>query len=146
MARRYKAGIGTRLVNAVMGLMVRRGRGPSFLHLLSVPGRKTGKIHSTPVDVMEVDGRRYLVAPYGETNWVRNARAAGEVTLARGGRSEILRVTEVDSNEAVPVLREYLRKIRVVRPYFDVGPESSAEDFAVEAKKHPVFRLESVSG
>jgi deazaflavin-dependent oxidoreductase (nitroreductase family) len=145
MAKRYRVGMGTRLVNALMRRMLERGKGPSFLYLLSVRGRKSGRVHSTPVDVMEVDGRRYLVAPYGEVNWVRNARAAGEVTLSRGEHSETFRVTEVGPDEAAPVLRQYLKKIRVVRPYFDVKPDSPDEDIAAEAKKHPVFRLDPPS-
>jgi deazaflavin-dependent oxidoreductase (nitroreductase family) len=84
--------------------------------MLSVPGRKTGQIRSNPVDIMEIGGRRYLVAPYGETDWVRNARAAGEVTLSRGGRAERFRVEEVDPDEAAPVLRKYLQDVRLVRP------------------------------
>jgi deazaflavin-dependent oxidoreductase (nitroreductase family) len=144
MAKRYRVGMGTRLVNAFMRRMVERGKGPSYVYIVSVPGRKTGVIRSNPIDVMDVGGRRNLVAPYGETNWVRNARAAGEVTLSRGGRAERFRVVEVDPDEAAPILRKYLQDVRVARPYFDVTADASDEQIAAEAKRHPVFRLEPI--
>ena len=72
---------------------------------------------------------------------MRNARAAGSVTLSRGGRSETVRVEEVGSDEAAPVLRTYLRETGLVRKYFDAGPDSPLEAFAAEAPRHPVFRI-----
>lgn len=146
MAKTYEVGMGTRMVNAVMRRIVARGKGPPFIHLLSVRGRKTGQVRSTPVDVMEVGGRRYLVAPYGVTNWVRNARAAGEVTVSRGDHAETFRVTEVGLDEAVPVLRKYIKDIKFARSHFDAKPDSPDEEIAAEAPKHPVFRLDTPSG
>jgi hypothetical protein len=73
--------------------------------------------------------------------WVRNARAAGEVSLARGGRHESVLIEGLGPEESVPVLRKYLEEVPVTRPYFDVTPDSSKEAFAVEAPKHPVFRI-----
>ena len=84
-------------------------------------GRNTGRRYSTPVDVLERDGQRWLVAPYGPVSWVADARAAGEVTLSRGGRSEQFEVEEAPSTAAVPVLRNYITEIRVTRPYFDAA-------------------------
>ena len=84
---------------------------------------------------------RWLVAPYGAVSWVRNARAAGRVTLRRGNRTEEAAVTEVDARAAAPVLQRYLAAIRIVRPYFDVTPDSPVEDFVAEAPRHPVFSL-----
>jgi deazaflavin-dependent oxidoreductase (nitroreductase family) len=146
MAKTFRPGLGLRLASAMLKRRVGRGKGPSFMHLLSVRGRKTGKVHTTPVDVMEVGDRRYIVAPYGVTNWVRNARAAGEVTVSRGIHSEALRVTEVGPEEAVSVLRKYIKDIRFTRSYFDAKPDSPDEEIAAEAPKHPVFRLEPLSG
>jgi len=94
------------------------------------------------VNPIERDGQLWLVAPYGAVGWVRNLRAAGEVTLTRGRRAEHLHATEVGPEEAAPVLRDYLKKIRVVRPYFDVKPDGALDAFAAEARKHPVFRLD----
>jgi hypothetical protein len=93
---------------------------------------------------MEVGGRRYLVAAYGITNWVRNARSAGEVTLTRG-RPERYKVTEVDREEAEPVLRKYLQNVRYVRAYFDAKADSPDQELAAEVEKHPVFRLDPAS-
>ncbi len=141
MAKTYTLGPGTRLINRMFRAMTRLGIGASYRHILTVPGMKTGRLHSTPVDVMEVGGARWLVAGYGPATWVRNARAAGEVTLARGARAERYRVVEPAPAEAVPVLRKYMTEVRVTRPYFDAAPD--APDAAIEAElpRHAVFRL-----
>ena len=131
----------TRLVNSLFRALTRFGLGASYRYILSVPGRKSGRIYSTPVDVLELDGQRWLVAAYGPTNWVANTRAAGEVTLSRGGRSQQFEVEEAASAAAVPVLREYITEIRVTRPYFDADPSSTDEEVAAELPRHPVFRL-----
>ncbi len=110
-------------------------------HLLTVPGRRTGKLWSTPVSIVEKEGKRWLVAPYGDRNWVRNARAAGWVQLQRGRRDERLVVEELSAADAVPVLREYYRQGRVTRPFFGVSLASSDEDWLAEAARHPVFEL-----
>jgi deazaflavin-dependent oxidoreductase (nitroreductase family) len=144
MAKTYKKGLETRVVNGVMRFALERGKGPSFMYLVEVPGRKTGQMRSTPLDVTDLGGHRWLVAPYGVTDWVRNVRAAGEVTLRRGARSETYRATEVASTEAVPVLRKYIRDIRIARPYFNATPDSTDEQIAADAPNHPVFRLDPV--
>jgi len=115
--------------------------GASYRHILTVPGRRTGRLYSTPVDVIELDGQRWLVAGYGPASWVANARAAGEVTLSRGRRSDHFEVEEVADPAAVPVLRKYMSKIRVTRAYFDANPDSTDEEIAAELPRHPVFRL-----
>jgi deazaflavin-dependent oxidoreductase (nitroreductase family) len=106
-----------------------------------VPGRKTGRPHSTPVDVIEVGGERWLVAGYRPAIWVLNTRAHGEVTLNRGGHSETYKVEEVGAEDAIPVLRQYIGEIRVTRPYFDASANSSDEAVAAELSRHAVFRL-----
>lgn len=90
---------------------------------------------------MGLDGARWLVAPCGERNWVRNARAAGWVELRRGRVRERLAVRETGPAEAVPVLHEYFRLGRVTRPCFEVSLESSEAAWLAEAPRHPVFRL-----
>lgn len=109
--------------------------------MLTVAGRRTGRPWSTPVSIVEEDGERWLVAPYGDRNWVKNARAAGAVELRRGRRSERLRVEELPAEEAVPVLRRYYERSRVTRPFFDVALDSPREEWLAEAPRHPVFRL-----
>jgi deazaflavin-dependent oxidoreductase (nitroreductase family) len=127
-------------VNALIKLLTRVGLAGRHTYVLTVRGRKTGRPHSTPVTLIE-DGDRWLVAPYGEVGWVRNVRAAGQVELSRKGRSEMLYVEEVRPEEAARVLREYLKQVPIVRPYFSVTPDSPLEDFQTEAARHPVFRL-----
>jgi hypothetical protein len=96
---------------------------------------------STPVSIVQAGDERWLVAPYGDRNWVRNARAAGWVVLRRGRRREHLVVEELSPEQAVPVLREYYRRGRVTRPFFDVSLASPDEEWLAEAPRHPVFRL-----
>jgi deazaflavin-dependent oxidoreductase (nitroreductase family) len=131
------------LGNKVLTRMVRRGRGPEFISLLTVPGRITGEPHTTPVVPVEHDDERWLVAPFGEVGWVRNARASGHVDLARGDDVRTYEIDEVDPQEAVPVLRDYLSmpSARYVRDYFDVTADSPDEAIAAEAPRHPVFAL-----
>lgn len=88
--------------------------------------------------VIENDGR-WLVAPYGAREWVKNARAVGEVELTRAGRTSRHRIEEVSAEEAV--LEEYLRTTPIVRPYFDVEADAPLEAFVAEAGSHPVFLI-----
>lgn len=144
MAKRYRVTRGTRLANSALGFLLRVGAGPGFMRLLTVAGRRTGQPRSTPVVPVQTDRGRWLVAPFGEVGWVRNTRAAGQVTLRRGRSSETLAATEVDAREAVPVLREYLAMKpagKYVKAYFDVGPDSPDDAIAAEAPRHPVFEL-----
>ena len=137
MAKLYRLSPSTRLINRVFRAMTQLGVGASYCHILTVPGWKTGRLHSTPVDVMEVGGDRWLVAGYGPANWVRNARAAGEVTLSRGRRTERYRIAEASPAEAVPVLRRYMVEVRVTRPYFDAAPDASDQALEGELQRHP---------
>lgn len=132
-----------RLVNAVVTPLVRLGLGPRDIHLLSVPGRRTGRVYRTPVSVLRRDGERWLVAPYGERSWVKNARAAGWVELRRGRRTERVRVQEVAPERRAEILRAYVRKVPLTREFFAASPEASVETFAAEADQHPVLRLET---
>jgi len=130
-----------RLINVVMTLFVRLGIGPAHTYLLTVRGRKSGRDFTRPVTLVEEDGRRWLVAPYGEVAWVKNARAAGAVTLARGGRTQTLAVQELPPADRAPVLKSYIRLEPITQPFFDAKPDSPAETFAAEADRHPVFLL-----
>ncbi len=145
MAKTYHVNSIVRFVNRLSGALIERGMGPKHRYLLTVRGRKTGKAYSAPVTLVERDGKRYLVAPYGEMNWVRNARAAGRVTLTRGKRSETLAISQVSPEESAPVLKAYLVLEPITRPYFDVKPDSPLDEFISEAPRHPVFVLLSTS-
>lgn len=111
--------------------------------VLEVKGRKSGEWRSTPVNLLEVDGGRYLVAPRGHTQWVRNMRAAGGGRLKLGRRTEDFRATEVPPAEGVPVLRAYLKKWAwEVGAFFDgVSGDSTDAELERVAPDHPIFRL-----
>jgi len=96
---------------------------------------------STPISLVDWNGERFAVAPYGDRNWVTNARAAGWVEIRRGRRHERTEVEELSPRDAVPVLREYYRRGFVTRPFFDVSLASSDEAWLAEAPRHPVFLL-----
>ena len=113
--------------------------------VLEVTGRRSGQPRRTPVNLLTVDGRQYLVAPRGETDWVRNARAAdGAMTLIRGRRRQAVRGVELADADKAEILRAYRKRWKMeVGVFFDgVGPASSAEELAAIAPRHPVFRLE----
>lgn len=141
MAKTYRVGTGTRLVNLVFRTMTRLSLGKDYRYVLTVRGRKTGLPRSTPVDVMRNGDQRWLVAAYGVTNWVHNARAAGEVEITRGRYRQTFRVVELTPEDGVPVLRQYLREVPITRAYFDVTLDSADEEFAAEVAHHPVFAL-----
>jgi deazaflavin-dependent oxidoreductase (nitroreductase family) len=141
MAKTYRRHLGTRLINWWFRTLTKLGLGAPYRQILTVPGRKTGRLHSTPVDVIEVGGQRWLVAGYGPANWMLNTRAHGQVTLSRGRHAETYKVEEVGAEGAIPVLRKYIAEIRVTRAYFDATPNSSDEAVAAELPRHAVFRL-----
>jgi deazaflavin-dependent oxidoreductase (nitroreductase family) len=124
-----------------MAAMLRRGLGPPGIWLLTTRGRKSGRPRTTPVSLVDMDGTRYLVSPYGTPAWVHNARAAGEVTLQRGKHKEPHRIEELEPEQAAPVLKRYIQDQRVVRPWFDAKPDDPVGAFVGEAPRHPVFRL-----
>jgi len=133
---------GERVFNRVFGMLVGLGLGLRHNYLLEVRGRKTGRLHATPVDVLAKEGRRYLVAPRGETQWVRNARLAGEVTLRKGRRRETLRLRALSDVEKPPFLKAYLDRFRpTVQRYFPVRAGSAEDAFVPLAERYPVFEL-----
>src|ERR1700757_2771750 len=83
------------LMNRSIGVLARLGIGPAYIHLLEVQGRRTGKTYTTPVNLLELNGHRYLVGGRGHTGWSKNALAAGVVTLRRGRKSQRFQVTPV---------------------------------------------------
>lgn len=142
MARTYRLGFWRRVINRLIRGLLRLGVPVPDTYLLSVRGRKSGRMYSTPVTLVEDNGARWLVAPYGDVSWVKNARASGEITLRRGRRTETVKLVELAPEEAAPILKRYLIRIPVVRPFFDVTPHSNDQDFVGEASRHPVFRIE----
>lgn len=141
MRHQYTLSLPRRLAKKAIRPLIRLGLS-GHTYLLVVAGRRSGRPYSTPVRLIEHSRDQWwLVAPYGETSWVKNARASGRVELRRGGRSESVAISELGPNESAPILREYVRKVPIVRPFFDAGPDSPLEAFVAEAADHPVFRL-----
>jgi deazaflavin-dependent oxidoreductase (nitroreductase family) len=141
VAARYRPTVPRRLLNAVLRIVVPLGVGPANTYLLTVPGRRSGRLYTTPVTLVEHWGERWLVAPYGERSWVKNARASGWVELRRGRDSQRVEVSEVPAEERGPILREYVERVPVVAKFFDAQRGSAVAAFAAEAARHPVFRL-----
>jgi len=136
----YKPGRWRQVENVPMSALVWAGLVPSS-YLLTTKGRRTGRLRSNPVTIVEHDGRRWLVAPYGSVSWVHNARAAGRVGLSRWRGKRHYTVREVSAVEAGPVLQRYLAVATATRPYFRADRHAAVEDFVAEADRHPVFEL-----
>jgi deazaflavin-dependent oxidoreductase (nitroreductase family) len=131
-----------RIFNRVYGSLVSLGLGFSYNYLLQVKGRKSGKIYSTPIDLLELDGKRFLVAPRGRTQWLRNAEAAGEITLKKGSVRQRFRLRSLPDDEKPAILKAYLDRFKSeVQRYFPVTAGSPAESFQELAESYPAFEL-----
>jgi deazaflavin-dependent oxidoreductase (nitroreductase family) len=130
------------VLNRLFGFLVGLGLGMKHNYLLQVRGRKSGRVYSTPINLLEIGGRRFLVAPRGRTQWVRNAEAAGAVTLKKGRSQLTYRLRLVDDAAKPPLLKAYLDNFKTtVQRYFPVPAGSPAEAFASIAANYPVFEL-----
>ena len=138
----------THVFNRAVAALTRAGVSVWGSRVLEVAGRTTGEPRRTPVNVLTHEGHRYLVAPRGETQWVRNLRVSGTGTLLVGRRRERFGAVEVDDTAKPPVLRAYLRRWKAeVGVFFEgVGPQSSDGELARIAPRHPVFLLGSEDG
>jgi len=131
-----------KIYNRVYGFLVGLGLGFAHSQVLEVRGRKTGKLFSTPVDLLELNGKRYLVAPRGRTQWVRNAEAAGEIALKKGSTRRRFRLRPIPDAEKPPILKAYLDSFkREVQSYFPLAAGSPVEAFAELASSYPAFEL-----
>ncbi len=158
MAKHYRVTAFVRINNAMTSSLLRLGVHIGSFALLTVRGRKSGKPIESPIAIFVQEGKRYLITPYGEVNWVRNLRAAGgEATITRSRRTEKIHAIELPPETAAPIFREAVRSgppgipavlIRVYRslfvlPYLNVTANSSLEEFEREVLAHPVFLLQS---
>lgn len=143
---RYVApGVFTRRVfNPLVAGLTRLGVSLWGSHILEVRGRTSGEIRSTPVNALELDGVTYLVAPRGQSQWVRNLRVAGEATLRLGRRAMTYTATELADDAKVEVIRAYLKAWAwEVGAFFDgIDADSSDLELAAVAPGFPVFRLD----
>ena len=130
------------LMNKTIGVLARLGIGPAYIHLLEVQGRRSGKTYTTPVNLLEVNGRPYLVGGRGHTGWSKNALATGVVTLRRGRKSQQYRVIPVTDDRKPGILKAYLQEYRgTVQRFFELPANAPVESFAAIANNHPVFEL-----
>lgn len=142
MAKRYQYSLRRRAENAIVGTLVRFGVGlPSEFCLLTVRGRRSGKMRTNPVLAISQGGRKWLVAPYGEMQWVLNVRSNPRARLSRSQSSEEVVLSELEPEDAIPTLRAYIAKSPIVQPYFDVTLSSSDAEYIAEAPRHPVFAI-----
>jgi deazaflavin-dependent oxidoreductase (nitroreductase family) len=146
MAQRYVVpGWFTRNVfNRLVAGLTRLGISVYGSRVLEVRGRTTGQPRSTPVNLLTLDGARYLVAPRGHTQWVRNLRVAGEGRLLIGRRAERFSASEVPDDEKEPILRAYLQRWKWEVGVFFGGVDATAPstDLRRIAPDHPIFRIE----
>lgn len=145
MSAHYRApGWFTRNVfNQAVAFLTRQGISVMGSRVLAVKGRSSGQWRTTPVNLLTYEGSRYLVAPRGETQWVRNLRGIGTGELRLGKRAEGFRGRELSDDEKVPVLRAYLKRWKAeVGIFFEgTGPNSTDDQIRAIAGKHPAFEV-----
>ena len=120
--------------------------GPNVL--LTVRGRTSGEARTFPVALMEIRDRKYVFATFGEVNWVRNLRAAGEAIVRLDGDERAMTAVELTPDEAVPVMKAALGRFlasrmasQLLRRWYDLNPDSTDADYLAEARRHPVFEF-----
>src|SRR6266542_1101994 len=147
MAKTSQAPLFVRVGNVLTTTLLRAGfklvgLGNYPMYLLTVRGRKSAQPRTVSIAIIERNGKRYLGAPFGVVEWVRNLRAAGAAILTRGRRSETVNARELPPREAALVLREEIKGGNPFARYFGVTVDSSLEEFERTTVSHPVFLLE----
>jgi deazaflavin-dependent oxidoreductase (nitroreductase family) len=134
--------------NRLIIALQRLGLPVGTMHLISVPGRKSSKMRTTPVSPLTVDGQRYIVGGLERADWVKNARAAGWGILARGRKEERVRLVELPVEERASILREFPHEVPHGVQFFRqlYGVSGDPEEFASLAPRCPVFRIERIEG
>lgn len=133
-----------KIFNRSLGVIAALGLGPSYVYQLQVKGRKSGKFYATPVSLLELEGKPFLVAPRGRTQWMRNAEAAGEIILKRRSARRF-RLRPLAESQKAPILKAYLSHYKTaVQRFFPVEPDAPLEDFARIAPGYPVFELSEI--
>jgi len=144
MAEYRKPGRLLAVGNLLIRLLNRLGLSPQGAQTLAVVGRKTGRVISTPVNPLALDGERYLVAPRGDTHWARNLRAGGRAELRLGRCTEQISAVEVPIADRPPIISAYLKRWgNVTREHFGASSNTPGEEeLARLAARTPVFRIE----
>lgn len=131
-----------KVFNRAFGFFVGLGFGLKHNYLLQVRGRKSGSVYSMPVNLLEIDGKKFLIAPRGRTQWVRNAESAGEITLKKGSYRQNFRLRPIPDADKPPLLKLYLDRFSTtVQRYFPVPAGSPPTAFLDLAANYPVFEL-----
>ena len=132
-----------KVLNPAVAALTRAGISVWGSRVLRVRGRKSGDWKSAPVNLLTHEGQRYLVSPRGQTQWVRNLRAAGRGELVLGKSAEPFLGLEISDAEKVPILRAYLKRWKLEAGQFfsGVSAASPEEDLRRIAPDHPAFRV-----
>ena len=136
-----------RLMNKAFGVLVGLGLSPSFNYLLEVTGRKSGRTYSHPVNLMEFDGKKYLVATRGYAHWVRNVEVrSGKATLSKRRYRQPVLLTPIDNEQKPRLIKEYLDRYAIaVQRFFPVKAGSPVEAFYPLASQYPVFEVTTLT-
>ena len=134
-----------KLMNSIISRLAGIGLVPMNTVLLQARGRRSGEMRSTAVSWVEHEGKRYLVSPRGNTEWARNAKAAGEAVI-KSRKTERVRLEEVPVEQRAPIIKAYLKKTAMVtKREFGLDPGAPLEEFERIADRHPVFRISPAS-
>jgi len=135
--------------NRMVILLQRLGLSLGTMHVLSVPGRRSGEMRTTPVSLLTVDSERYLVGGLITADWVKNARAAGWGVLRYGRKTERIELVELPEQERAPILRAFPRLVPHGVQFFKqmyglpTDPALLPDAFAALAPRSTVFRIDS---
>jgi len=137
-----KPGVFARFFNNVWGFLVKLGIGLPSSFLLEVRGRKSGRTYSIPVNLLEYGGKKYLVAPRGDTQWVRNVAVSGCAVLKKGTRREEIKLSAIPDGEKPDILKSYLDSYKMtVQRFFPMPSGSPREAFEPFVSRYPVFEV-----
>ncbi|QBD79841.1 DUF385 domain-containing protein [Ktedonosporobacter rubrisoli] len=131
---------GQRFFNFIFKTLVQLGRIPGA-HLLRAPGRKSGKMYITPIFVLKLDGQRWLVAGFKNSDWVKNIRASGWGELVHDRQVERVKFIEETSAERASLLREFVRRAPGANRGYTISPNASLEEYEAIVPEHPIFRI-----
>jgi deazaflavin-dependent oxidoreductase (nitroreductase family) len=132
----------TKLFNSVYGVFAGMGLAPTRSIVIETRGRRSGQTRSVPVNIVEFEGQRYLVSPRGESEWVRNVRAADGQAVLRHGKRTPVRLEELPAGERATIIQKYLRENAMsTKQHFGVDPKAEISEFERIAPLHPVFRI-----
>jgi deazaflavin-dependent oxidoreductase (nitroreductase family) len=128
-------------MNSALGWVFARGLGSKRWVQIEHKGRKSGKTYKTAVNWTQLEGQRYLVAPRGETQWVRNVRADGGKAVLTKGKSETVRLEEIPVDARAAIIKNYVAENKVVKGEFGLEPDDPIEKYQEIAPNHPTFRI-----